>query len=73
MHTYTPEVAAAMAAVRLLPTRGHTPEAIAAFKRGGRITCAAVWDNLTPALRQEFRPDLNPDQRWYQQRAWKHL
>lgn len=61
----------AFARVRLLPTRDHSPEDIARIKAGGRVTCAGCWDNLRPDIRAEFRPDLNPNKRWYEQKAWE--
>lgn len=58
----------AMARIKALPTRDHTPEQIAAIKAGGRITPAGAWDCATPARRALLRPEFNPNKRWYEQK-----
>lgn len=64
---------AAMERVRALPTRGHTPEAIARIKATARITPAARWDCATREERELLNPALNPNKRWFEQQAWKIL
>lgn len=63
----------AMAEIRKLPTRGHSPEQIAKIKSEGKITESGKWDCARPDQRAIMRPDLNPNKRWYEQKAWEKV
>ena len=48
----------------------YTPEQITAIKASGRITKAARWDCASLEQRMEMHPELNPNKRWFEQKAW---
>lgn len=66
-----PDLEKAMLAIRKLPKWGHSPEEIAKIKSEGNITEAAKWDCARPDQRAIMRPDLNPNKRWFEQKAWE--
>lgn len=48
-----------------------SPEEIARIKAAGRITPAGRWDCANYDERVAMHPQLNPNKRWYEQKAWK--
>jgi len=53
--------------------RPYTPAEIQAIRAAGRITRAARWDCANLEQRMEMHPELNPNKRWFEQKAWKLL
>jgi hypothetical protein len=48
-----------------------TESEVAAIKAMGVITPAARWDCASMEQRMEMNPALNPNKRWFEQKAWK--
>lgn len=51
----------------------YTDAQIQAIKRAGVITDAARWDCASLEQRMVMNPKLNPNKRWFEQKAWKLL
>jgi len=49
----------------------YTDEEIKAIRAMGVITPAARWDCASFEQRQAMHPELNPNKRWFEQKAWK--
>ncbi len=51
--------------------RPYTEAECAAFRAAGRTTRAGAWDCATRDERVAMFPQLNPDKRWFEQKAWR--
>jgi len=53
--------------------RPYTAAEIQEIRAAGRVTRAARWDCASLEQRMEMHPELNPNKRWFEQKAWKLL